>query len=99
LRGNDSADTLIDLRINLRVDYQGGVPKWLRERSAKPPFCGSNPHAASISFHLPETSALEHFDAGDRRCSMSPTAEILRRAKRLKRGDLLAEAYMPRQDL
>ena len=26
----------------------GGVPKWLRERSAKPPFSGSNPLAASI---------------------------------------------------
>ncbi len=25
----------------------GGVPKWLRERSAKPPFAGSNPAAAS----------------------------------------------------
>ena len=24
----------------------GGVPKWLRERSAKPPFTGSNPVAA-----------------------------------------------------
>ena len=27
----------------------GGVPKWLREGSAKPPFTGSSPVAASIS--------------------------------------------------
>src|SRR5580693_8815067 len=27
---------------------RGGVPKWLRERSAKPPCIGSNPIAASI---------------------------------------------------
>ena len=26
---------------------QGDVPKWLRERSAKPPFIGSNPIVAS----------------------------------------------------
>jgi hypothetical protein len=31
----------------------GGVPKWLRERSAKPPFNGSNPFAASkLSLYL-----------------------------------------------
>jgi hypothetical protein len=32
-----------------RDDYRarGGVPKWLRERSAKPPCIGSNPIAAS----------------------------------------------------
>jgi hypothetical protein len=30
----------------------GGIPKWLRERSAKPRFGGSNPPAASISFLL-----------------------------------------------
>jgi hypothetical protein len=28
---------------------RGGVPKWLRERSAKPRFSGSNPLAASIN--------------------------------------------------
>ena len=31
----------------------GGVPKWLRERSAKPPFSGSNPLAASSPSRLP----------------------------------------------
>jgi hypothetical protein len=30
--------------------FLGGIPKWLRERSAKPRFGGSNPPAASISF-------------------------------------------------
>src|ERR1700731_733428 len=29
---------------------RGGVPKWLRERSAKPPCIGSNPIAASNYF-------------------------------------------------
>src|SRR5687767_241302 len=29
------------------LSLQGGVPKWLRERSAKPRFSGSNPLAAS----------------------------------------------------
>ena len=29
-----------------KVLGHGGVPKWLRERSAKPPFTGSNPVAA-----------------------------------------------------
>ncbi len=29
---------------------RGGIPKWLRERSAKPRFGGSNPPAASIFF-------------------------------------------------
>ncbi len=36
---------------------RGGIPKWLRERSAKPRFGGSNPPAASIfpqSFYLPK---------------------------------------------
>jgi hypothetical protein len=28
-------------------NYCGAVPKWLRERSAKPPFGGSNPPGAS----------------------------------------------------
>ncbi len=32
----------------LAAHYWGGVPKWLRERSAKPPFSGSNPLAASF---------------------------------------------------
>ena len=32
---------------------RGGVPKWLRERSAKPPFTGSNPVAASKTFEEP----------------------------------------------
>ena len=31
------------------VDLCGGVAKWLRRRSAKPLFSGSNPLAASIS--------------------------------------------------
>ena len=30
--------------------FRGGIPKWLRERSAKPRFGGSNPPAASIFF-------------------------------------------------
>src|SRR5579862_1067012 len=34
---------------------RGGVPKWLRERSAKPPCIGSNPIAASI--HLPKSTS------------------------------------------
>src|SRR5579863_309600 len=34
----------------------GGVPKWLRERSAKPPFSGSNPLAASKSFQSQRSS-------------------------------------------
>ena len=29
------------------ASYSGGVPKWLRGRSAKPLFSGSNPLAAS----------------------------------------------------
>jgi hypothetical protein len=31
--------------------FEGGVPKWLRERSAKPRCSGSNPLAAS-KFHF-----------------------------------------------
>ncbi len=44
----------------------GGVPKWLRERSAKPPFSGSNPLAASTLF-TPIISYFPHFSsqAGD----------------------------------
>jgi hypothetical protein len=34
--------------ISCYTQTTGGVPKWLRERSAKPPFSGSNPLAASI---------------------------------------------------
>jgi hypothetical protein len=33
-------------RDKVRYKNRGGVPKWLRERSAKPPFTGSNPVAA-----------------------------------------------------
>jgi hypothetical protein len=40
----------------------GGVPKWLRERSAKPRCSGSNPLAASIfyliSFEIPHPLPL-----------------------------------------
>ena len=35
----------------------GGVPKWLRERSAKPPFTGSNPVAAFFSLLVLPASA------------------------------------------
>jgi hypothetical protein len=34
---------------------KGGVPKWLRERSAKPPCIGSNPIAASNYFPAGES--------------------------------------------
>ena len=32
-----------------RSTKQGGIAKWLRQRSAKPLFIGSNPIAASMS--------------------------------------------------
>jgi hypothetical protein len=42
-----------DSVLNGQFEEPGGVPKWLRERSAKPPFSGSNPLAAS-TFRAPK---------------------------------------------
>jgi hypothetical protein len=44
----------------------GGVPKWLRERSAKPPCIGSNPIAASNK--SPIVKALFLFESAWRIC-------------------------------
>jgi hypothetical protein len=41
---------------NMLAMRQGGVPKWLRERSAKPRCSGSNPLAASSRFPTLEFS-------------------------------------------
>ena len=43
---------------NNKLSYVGGVPKWLRERSAKPLFTGSNPVAASNS--LPKLLKIQY---------------------------------------
>ena len=38
--------------VSRSIFISGGVPKWLRERSAKPLFGGSIPPAASISVYI-----------------------------------------------
>jgi hypothetical protein len=48
-----------DSVLNGQFEEPGGVPKWLRERSAKPPFSGSNPLAAS-TFRAPKPTFSEN---------------------------------------
>jgi hypothetical protein len=47
----------------LRILSDGGVPKWLRERSAKPRCSGSNPLAASNFYSKSDKPAKSLFAA------------------------------------
>src|SRR5580693_4220478 len=59
---------------------RGGVPKWLRERSAKPPCIGSNPIAASnilLLLSSSVTQAVGHQLGDHHRAEMSVGADYL----------------------
>ena len=74
----------------------GGVPKWLRERSAKPPFTGSNPVAALEALSMARSATHKRPET----FSHSLTRVVTKRERVVvhRRGKAVA-ALIPLEDL
>jgi len=59
-----------------KVQKHGGVPKWLRERSAKPPFTGSNPVAALEPIRITQIWYIEFMAQSKKRRKRAPVNKI-----------------------